>query len=260
MSFIFLRFYTVLKLPEGKQNIIAEKNDSPTRYVMNNWLDRDGKQATVKKLLKALKECEQAGLAHRIEQMLGVELEDENDLIDGIKNVHLEQNKSKCCFASELSDHLNKLAKFLTMFFVFDSTSKGTDYSGIIETNWFNVSSVLMCEALSDCNIFIVETNTIRIVKDIPQDLKLQFIGRLKDVDKDVLAKIATAIKEERCYVRDSKDFVEKIANYKTRILFRELQKENLEEIRQWMRNKFPEGSTGEVLFTSIYAILTIRL
>ena len=128
LSFIFRRFYTVLKLPEGRQNIIAEKNDNPTRYVMNNWLDRDGKQATVKKLLKALKECEQAGLAHRIEQMLGVELEDENDhdLIDGITNVRLEQNnKSKCCFVSGLSDHLNKLAKFLIIFFVFDSASKG---------------------------------------------------------------------------------------------------------------------------------------
>ena len=117
-----------------------------------------------------------------------------------------------------------------------------------------------MCAALSNCSIFIIETSTIRFVKDIPQDLKLQFIGRLKEMDKDMLAKIATAIKEERCYIRDSKDFVEKIANYKTRILFRELQKENLEEIRQWMRKKFPEGSTGEVLFTSIYAILTMKI
>ena len=88
-----------MKLPEDKRNKIEEKNDNPTRYVMNNWIARDGKKATVKKFLEALNECEQAGLAHKIEQMLGVELKDENDLTDGIANVHLRQeNKRKHWF------------------------------------------------------------------------------------------------------------------------------------------------------------------
>ena len=84
----------------------------------------------------------------------------------------------------------------------------------------------------------------IRIVKDIPQDLKRQFISRLNGV-KDVLSDVASNIMGERCYFPDAADFLEKIANEKTRILFRELRKKNQFEITEWMREKFPPGSTG---------------
>jgi hypothetical protein len=84
-----------LKLPEGKENVIAE-NPSPTRSVMKIWIDRDGKQATVKKLLEALYECPQGGLADSIEQMLGVELTSNLSIVDGVQAMSMEdQKKSK---------------------------------------------------------------------------------------------------------------------------------------------------------------------
>ena len=99
-----LRFYKVLKLPEKIENI-AERNDNPTRYVMNTWIARDGKQATVKKLLEALSECGQGGLAHKIEKMLGVELKLGCDVVDAVANLHVEEPKrSKHCFTFVLID------------------------------------------------------------------------------------------------------------------------------------------------------------
>jgi hypothetical protein len=104
-SAILLRFYKVLQLPKGKENVIAEKSDNPTRYVMNVWIDRDGKQATVKKLLEALNECEQGGLAHTIEKMLGVELKLGCDVVDAVRNMHVEEPKrSKHCSTFVLID------------------------------------------------------------------------------------------------------------------------------------------------------------
>jgi hypothetical protein len=81
-----------LKLPEGKENVIAE-NPSPTRSVMKIWIDRDGKQATVKKLLEALYECPQGGLADSIEQMLGVGLE--LSVVDGFQAISIEEDQKK---------------------------------------------------------------------------------------------------------------------------------------------------------------------
>ena len=86
----------MLKLPEGKENVIAENHENPTRFVMNVWIDRDGRLATVKELLKALEECGQRGLVHKIERMLCVELN--CDIADGVENMHVEEeNKSKHC-------------------------------------------------------------------------------------------------------------------------------------------------------------------
>ena len=81
-----------MKLPEGKENVIAE-NPSPTRSVMKIWIDRDGKQATVKKLLEALYECPQGGLADSIEQMLGVGLE--LSVVDGFQAISIEEDQKK---------------------------------------------------------------------------------------------------------------------------------------------------------------------
>ncbi|XP_046844973.1 uncharacterized protein LOC124438807 isoform X2 [Xenia sp. Carnegie-2017] len=69
--------YKVLKLPEGKEDMIPEKfSDNPTRYVLKTWFDRDGQHANVKALLLALKECKQGGLALEIERDLDVKLPD----------------------------------------------------------------------------------------------------------------------------------------------------------------------------------------
>ena len=82
-----------MKLPEGKENVIAG-DPNPTRSVMNIWINRDGRHATLKKLLEALTECQQGGLVHRIEQMLDVELK--SDIVDGVQNMHVtEPKKSK---------------------------------------------------------------------------------------------------------------------------------------------------------------------
>ena len=84
-----------MKLPEGKENVIAE-NPSPTRSVMKIWIDRDGKQATVKKLLEALSECQQGKLAQDIEEMLAVELTSNLSVVDGVQAMSMEdQKKSK---------------------------------------------------------------------------------------------------------------------------------------------------------------------
>ncbi|CAB4002729.1 alpha-tubulin N-acetyltransferase 1-like [Paramuricea clavata] len=87
------RFYKVLKLPEGKENGIAENQNNPTRFVMNIWIDRDGRLATVKKLLEALMECGQGGLVHKIERMLCVELKHNYDIADGVENMHVDEEK-----------------------------------------------------------------------------------------------------------------------------------------------------------------------
>jgi hypothetical protein len=88
----------VLELPEGKENGIAENHANPTRFVMNIWIARDGRPATVKKLLEALMECGQGGLVHKIERMLCVELENNCDIADGLENMHVEEEKkSKHC-------------------------------------------------------------------------------------------------------------------------------------------------------------------
>ena len=60
---------------------------------MRFWILRDGEQATVKKLLEALKECEQDDVAHRVEQIVGIELKDELDVAGAVANICVEEPK-----------------------------------------------------------------------------------------------------------------------------------------------------------------------
>jgi hypothetical protein len=93
-------------------------------------------------------------------------------------------------------------------------------------------------------NVSLID-EAILIVKDISQVLKAPFIDRLNGLQQDVLSGVASAVKEERCYVRDAEDLLEKLSEQKMRILFRELRKAKQCEITKWMRKKFPAGSTG---------------
>ena len=93
-------------------------------------------------------------------------------------------------------------------------------------------------------NVSLID-EAILIVKYIPQVLKAPFIDRLNGLQQGVLSEVASAVKEERCYVLDAEDFLEKLREQKMRILFRELRKAKQCEITKWMRNKFPAGSTG---------------
>lgn len=85
----------------------------------------------------------------------------------------------------------------------------------------------------------------VRLIGNIPQNLKKYFVEHLNDLGVEVLSKMATNITERRCYVHNASDFLEKIKTYKMRILFRELRKEEQHVMVQWMRNEFPAGSTG---------------
>ena len=96
--------------------------------------------------------------------------------------------------------------------------------------------------------MFIID-KAIRIVKDIPGDLRAEFIDRLDGLKEGVLSDILTDVNMRTCPVRDAEDFLEKMGEHKTRILFRELRKrEQSEIVAQWMRKKFPAGSTGRFL------------
>ncbi|XP_046843866.1 uncharacterized protein LOC124437949 [Xenia sp. Carnegie-2017] len=88
--------YKAVNLPQGKENIIAEKfSGNPKRYVLDTWFDRDGQHANVRALLLALKECKQGGLAHEIEKDLDVKLPDQvpQDTVDGI--MQLNENEKR---------------------------------------------------------------------------------------------------------------------------------------------------------------------
>lgn len=71
------------------------------------------------------------------------------------------------------------------------------------------------------------------------------FTKKLEALGVQCLSTIATNIKEERCYVNNAGDFLEKTKMYTMRFLFRELKKENQNDILKWMRANLPTGSTG---------------
>ncbi|XP_028394607.1 uncharacterized protein LOC114518814 [Dendronephthya gigantea] len=101
-------FYQLLKLPEGKEDVIARRDGSPTRQVLNAWIDMHGKKANVSKLLEVLEKCKQGGLVYKIEQKLGVELPEQQcasadiepeqqrahaDIVDGVQNMNVRGNR-----------------------------------------------------------------------------------------------------------------------------------------------------------------------
>ena len=95
-----------------------------------------------------------------------------------------------------------------------------------------------------DNDIFLEKA--VRKIKDIPQDLKVQFINLLNGLHPDVLSDVATGIMKKRCYARNTEHFLETVSEEcKTRYIFRELRKANQSEITEWMRDEFPAGSTG---------------
>ncbi|XP_046845375.1 uncharacterized protein LOC124439182 [Xenia sp. Carnegie-2017] len=103
--------YKAVNLPQGKENIIAERfSDNPTQYVLNTWFDRDGQRANVKALLLALKKCNREGLVHEIERVLDVKLPDQvsQDTVDGVRDMQLNENEKRTAlrFVKEIPGEL----------------------------------------------------------------------------------------------------------------------------------------------------------
>ena len=59
-----------------------KREGSPTEYVMNCWIKRDGDEATLQCLFSVLKECHHGGLISTIKNNLGKVFEEKQEVVD----------------------------------------------------------------------------------------------------------------------------------------------------------------------------------
>ena len=83
-------------MPQDKEHIITEKySENPTQCVLKTWYERDGRNASVKALLLALKDCKQGSLAHEIEMDLNIKLLDkvQKNTMGGTREARIRKSK-----------------------------------------------------------------------------------------------------------------------------------------------------------------------
>lgn len=85
--------YKEFGLPPGSEEVIIKEGGSPTDHVVKTWIRNKGNDATVQHLLHSLKECEYGDLVSKIEKILGVQYKEGQSLVDGVANMHLDDNK-----------------------------------------------------------------------------------------------------------------------------------------------------------------------
>ena len=84
LLFLCTRFYQALGLPAGKETAFEGKEGGPTLNVINGWISREGRKATVQALLSAVSRSERGDCSYILEKSLGCKL----DCVDSpIENV-----------------------------------------------------------------------------------------------------------------------------------------------------------------------------
>lgn len=92
--FLCIRFYKELGLPAGRETAIEGSEEGPTLTVINGWISKEGRKATVQALLSAVNRSERKDCSYFLEKSLGCQL----DCVDSpIENVTKKMGSlSKC--------------------------------------------------------------------------------------------------------------------------------------------------------------------
>lgn len=86
VSLLHIRFYKELGLPDGREAAMERGEGSPTLNVIKGWISREGRNATVQTLIRAVNRSERKDCSYFLEKSLGCQLDCVDSPMENVTN------------------------------------------------------------------------------------------------------------------------------------------------------------------------------